>query len=243
LWSSAGGAYVSSPNQNQYTSTHLNDLISNDSQYIQQARTNAMNQAASRGLGNSAYAAGNAQAAAINAALPIAQADAGVDFNTAQANQAALNQVLMANNQNATSSAVAAASAGAAERSAEWAYKASVYGANQQMARQTAQNSFNAGQADIDRQYNQSMLGLQNYYNQQNMGLQNQYAQQNWANNLYGSILQGAYGTMYSNPDYFSDPNAALGFIQVLVTSARIRSASTCTATLAMEVANCVGLR
>lgn len=210
MWASAGGAYTSTPTQDQYTSTHLNDLISGNSQYIQNARNSAMAQAASRGLGNSTYAAGNAQAAAINAALPIAQSDAAVDYGTAQANQAALNQLLVANNANANSTQNARIAANASRYNAD----VNKYGIDQQLVRQNAQNSYDAGQADVNRQYNQSMLGLQNYYNQQNMGLEQQYNQQNWANNLYGSILQGAYGTMFSNPDYFRDPNAALGFIQ-----------------------------
>lgn len=202
FWASANGTYVQNPQENQTASYQLNNLIRGDSDYIQQARKGAMASAAARGLGNSSYAAGNAQGSAIRAALPIATNDANMFANAALANQRDLNATLNADRQNATSIRNTNTSAAASRYGSLMSYNASKYGQDQQTLRQNNQNRFDAGQADINRQFQQNMLGLQNYY-----------GAQDWARNLYGSVLQGAYGTMFSSPDYFSDPNAAMGFV------------------------------
>ena len=119
-----------------------------------------------------------------------------------QANADALNRMEMGDRSNQTSVTTANIGAGASMYGADRSYQASKYGQDQQTLRQQQQNQFDAGQSDINRQFQQNMLGLQDYY-----------GAQNWARNLYGSVLQGAYGTMFSNPDYFSDPNAAMGFV------------------------------
>lgn len=203
FWQSAGGTYTRTPQANETAASQLTGLIDANSPYIQQARNGAMATAAGRGLGNSSYAAGNAQGAAIRAAAPIATNDANMFANAALNNQNDLNQTLNADRQNQTSIVNANTSAGASMYGADRSYAASVYGQDAQTGRQNSQNTFDAGQNDVNHQFAQSMLGLQNYY-----------GAQDWSRNLYGNILQGAYGTMYSNPDYFNDPGAAMGFIQ-----------------------------
>jgi hypothetical protein len=199
FWASAGGAYTQNPQENQTTAFHLNNLIAGDSDYIQQARRGAQAQAASRGMGNSSYAAGNAQGAAIRAAAPIAQADAGMFANAALANQDALNKVLMSDRQNMTSIQQSNIAAGAsmygADRSLEGSKYNTKYSNDMALTRDQQDREFKA-------QFDPYMLELQNYY-----------GAQDWSRDLYGSILQGAYGTMFSNPDYFQDPNAAMGFV------------------------------
>lgn len=202
MWASQGGAFVQTPQANATVQNQLNDLTASDSRYIGQARNSAAAEAAARGLGNSSYAAGNAEAAAIRAALPIATADAGMFAQAALANQEALNRQQLADQQNQTSIATANIGAGASMYGADRSYDTSRYAQDQQTLRQGQQNTFDAGQADINRQFQQNLLAQQNYY-----------GAQDWARNLYGNIIQGAYGTMYSNPDYFSQPEAAMGFI------------------------------
>lgn len=63
----------------------LSGIISADSPLMQQARTRALQYANSRGLINSSLAAGEAQARMVDAAMPIAQQDAGA-FNQAMTN-------------------------------------------------------------------------------------------------------------------------------------------------------------
>lgn len=72
----------------------MDSLLGADSSYLQRARAGAMQTANSRGLLNSSMAATAGEAAAIDAALPIAQADAGTyksagDYNTSLFNEAA----------------------------------------------------------------------------------------------------------------------------------------------------------
>ena len=62
----------------QGVSGRLNTLLDAESPYIQRARTRAKQFANRRGLLSSSIAAGAGEAAAIDAALPIAQADAGI---------------------------------------------------------------------------------------------------------------------------------------------------------------------
>ena len=59
-------------------SGRLNKLLEEDSPYVRRARTRAAEHASSRGLLNSSIAAGAGEAAAIDAALPIAQGDANL---------------------------------------------------------------------------------------------------------------------------------------------------------------------
>lgn len=59
-------------------SGRLRGLLSRTSPYIQRARTRALQDANRRGLMSSSIAQGAGEAAAIDAALPIAQADAGI---------------------------------------------------------------------------------------------------------------------------------------------------------------------
>ena len=68
--------------ENETVSGQLNQLLSKDSQYIQSARNSGMAQANSRGLLNSSLAAGTAEKAAIDAALPIATSDASTYSNS-----------------------------------------------------------------------------------------------------------------------------------------------------------------
>jgi hypothetical protein len=72
----------------QETSTyHLNNMLQQDSPYLQQARQGAMQTANSRGLLNSSIAAGAGEQAAIQAAAPFAQFDAQAYQNRANQNQ------------------------------------------------------------------------------------------------------------------------------------------------------------
>lgn len=217
FWQSAGGAYTQNPTSDQFTSNRLNDLIAGNSRYIQNARSNAAASAAARGLGNSSYAAGNAELAAINAAMPIAQQDAQTSAQAALANQQALNQILQGNNANATSVNVANIGASASRYGADRSYASSRYAQDQQTERQRQQNEFAGGQADIDRQFQQGMLGLQDYYTGQRdarlQGYNRQNAREDFGNQLWGNILQGAAGTMFSNPDFWSSPEAGMGFV------------------------------
>ena len=69
----------------------ITGLLDSDSQYMTRARARGTNVANSRGLLNSSLAAGASEASAIDAALPIAQQDAGSYLQQGLANQSASN--------------------------------------------------------------------------------------------------------------------------------------------------------
>ena len=75
------------PDNNALVSKQLTNLLAQDNPYMQRAATSAMQYASGRGLLNSSIAATAGQAAAIDAAMPIAQADAASNF-TAQRDNA-----------------------------------------------------------------------------------------------------------------------------------------------------------
>lgn len=87
------------PSSDALTSERLNKLLSQDSEYMQLAKTKALQSMNSRGLMNSSMAVGAGQAAAIEAARPIAEADANA-FMTAERDNAA-NKNEFAKQQNA----------------------------------------------------------------------------------------------------------------------------------------------
>lgn len=78
-------------------STQLNNITSQDSPYIKLARQQGMLSAARRGLGNSSIAAGNSESAAVAAAMPAAQQNAGQEFAQSRANQDASNAAAATN--------------------------------------------------------------------------------------------------------------------------------------------------
>ena len=83
---------LGSVNQNTDTvAGQLRGLLSQDSPFITRARTSAAQAANARGLSNSSMAAGAGEAAAIDAATPIAAADAGTYSAQRLANQTATN--------------------------------------------------------------------------------------------------------------------------------------------------------
>ena len=81
---------------NELTSRQLSRLIDENGRYIQAPRLNAREGAAGSGMLLSSVAAGAAERAAIDAAAPIAQADASVFANTASENMRAQNEDAMA---------------------------------------------------------------------------------------------------------------------------------------------------
>lgn len=85
-------AVVAPVSADETTAEQMRKLLSTDSPYLQLARSQSQQAAASRGLQNSSIAAGAGESAAIGAALPIAQQDAATYAARANANLGAQNQ-------------------------------------------------------------------------------------------------------------------------------------------------------
>ncbi|MBI5270695.1 MAG: hypothetical protein HY856_13570 [Burkholderiales bacterium] len=79
------------PGEDALVSEQLNRLLAKDSDYMQLARTKALQSGASRGLLNSSMTASAGELAAIQSALPIAQQDAQSFFTSQRDNAAAQN--------------------------------------------------------------------------------------------------------------------------------------------------------
>jgi len=73
--------------QDETVSGQLNSLLNADNTYLQSARNRGMEQANQRGLINSSLAAGTAERAAIDAAMPIAAQDANTNATAGQSAQ------------------------------------------------------------------------------------------------------------------------------------------------------------
>jgi len=106
------GSTSYTPDDTALVSKNLTKLISGDSEYMTLARTKAAQYANSRGLLNSSIAGGAGEAAAIEAALPIAQGDAQVNAKAQADNANVKNSFALDANQFARQGALAAASAG-----------------------------------------------------------------------------------------------------------------------------------
>jgi hypothetical protein len=78
---------------NELVQNQLNGLLSNENPYIRNARQRGAEYAASRGSINSSIGAGASQRAALEAAMPIAQADADVYRQANQGNFESLSQL------------------------------------------------------------------------------------------------------------------------------------------------------
>jgi len=217
FWGAANKAYVRQPTQEEMVDSQLNRITAQNSPFIQQARNQAMAAAAGRGLGNSSYAAGNAQAAAIRSAMPMAQQNATAYSQAASENQNWLNQRDINSENNATSRANASNANQTQKSIAELQAAAALQRQREDLAYNGEQaglgRAFNQLMADRGQGYNLQNMGIAQGYNMQNAAMNNYYNQEAWQRNLYGNTLGTTLGTVLSSPDYFGNPDAAFGMI------------------------------
>lgn len=203
--SGQNSTYVGYVQPDQLVSNQLNGLLSANSPYMNQARLSGLNSAAGRGLLNSSIAAGNSQAAAIQAGLPIAQQDASTYSNLQNTNLNNLNQILATRMNNQTQMGVAGIGAAAQRYSASIAQQGA-------LARQREQLAYGGEQAGLNRSFQQymSQLGYQQGLGSAAFNFAGQMAlnNQNFRNN-YG--LQAM-----SNPFIMSDPTAMNGYMNFI---------------------------
>ena len=106
---SAPAVAAGSVSDDMLVEKRLNGLLDANNPLIQQARARAAQTANSRGLLNSALAAGMGEEAAISQALPIATTDAGTFFKQSLTNQDAQNNANIAGANAANNAAIASA--------------------------------------------------------------------------------------------------------------------------------------
>lgn len=201
----SNNAYVGAVQPNQLVSNQLTGLLSSNSPYMDQARLSGLNTAASRGLLNSSIAAGNSQAAAIQAGLPIAQQDASTQSNLQNLNLQNLNQILATsmNNRAATDSARIGAGA---------SMFATTQNNQGSLQRQREQLAYGGEQAGLNRGFQQymSQLGYQQGLGSAafNFAGQSALSNQNFRQN-YGMNAM-------TNPFLMNDPNAMNGYMNFI---------------------------
>jgi hypothetical protein len=212
LMNPSGGFRYRSVTPQETVQNQLGGLMNSNNFYLRNARAKGAAYAAAHGIGNSTLAAGNAEGAAINAALPIAQQDASTYFQTHKDNMDAENQALLAQLQANTQ--LQGASIGAS---------ASMYGADRGLDADKLRIAAAADQAAQDRQFQQQMAGQQHGWNVDTLNMQHgfqtqdaaqqnlwnqQQQQQGYRNNIGQTIAQ----TILGNPEIWRDPQGAAGF-------------------------------
>jgi len=227
-------AYTRRVGADELVENRIGGLMNRGGAYMQNARRRGMEEGMSRGLGLSSISAGASERAGLEAAMPIAQADAAAYGRAQTENMGALNQNLMQqrdimNQQTMEGSRLAQAGAEAASRE-----RIAMTGYDVDLQRQRENLAFGGEQAQLDRaqqlgmslqQYQQQLglgqqgyqfdlgrMGAQDYYS----GLQGQRDTLNQASLAeYGAGLNAMnryYGNMaddfFTNPEVYQDPYA-----------------------------------
>lgn len=189
-----GGFRTRDVNENELSSNQLNSLLDQNSAYIQRARNSGLAQANSRGLLNSSMAAGAAQGAAIDAAMPMAMQQAGAYTNVGDRNMDAENQYLLQRDALGNAMNIANMNSGTSLEIARM---------NQlENQRQFDENT---------RRYDQEYATDQERYNtdwQRQLDLQDRTNMLN-RNNF---IQSGIFNNIMSNPELWRDPEGSMGF-------------------------------
>lgn len=219
----AADAVTQQVNPNQLMSEQMDQMLADDSAYMQRARQEGQNAASRRGLMNSSIMAGASMGSAIDRASPIAQFDANRYGSVADQNMQAENQANLTNAQLAAQQNAAAASASGRMAAAQMGqqgqldqmllghqlgslddYRRHMLGLEDREDTQ----SFQGGQANIDRNINQQQFWgqqaplqwAQHGLDQNRLGLANRQ--------LDAQIYQGQYSPFYSSvASIYSNPN------------------------------------
>lgn len=211
---------------NETVADQLARLTRGDSAYIQGARNRADRASASRGLLSSGMAMGNAEAAAIDAGLPIAAQDAAWYGRTAADNMDAVNQAAIESANNATQLSSTSMSVNAGLRQA------------------AMRNALEREQAAYDRNFRREQniwdseeLGRQDYrgeginarsdFRREGIDTRARRDDQNWQSSerhrerdydwqsnrasFRESVIRDTFDTIRNNPEYFRDPEGAAG--------------------------------
>lgn len=174
---------------NQLVSNQITGLLSSNNPYITGARAQGTQQAAGRGFLNGTMAAGAAENAAVQGALPIASQDAGTFAHAAQSNAEGASQREIGQRNNSASITVAGIGAGA-----------SMYGDDKRAKTSADALAQAAEQYNANWQQDQTRNDWQGQRDARMEG----YATQNA---VTGSIL----GTLMSDPSYWADGAGSTG--------------------------------
>ena len=193
-----GGFRTRDVNPDELSGNQMNSLLDEKGRYIQRARSRAGAASNAAGLGFSSLAMGAAEGAAIDAAMPMAQQQAGAYTNVGDRNmsaendylnqRAALNNALqISQNQQGTSLSIA------------------------QMNQDENRRQFDLGQAENTRRYDQGFATDAQRYDTDWTRQQERDATQN-TNARNNFIASSIINTTMSDPSIWRDGPGALGF-------------------------------
>lgn len=214
-------AYTRTPQQNELVEHRLTGLLSQNNPYISNARQRGVEQAAGRGLLNSSMAAGSAERAAIESALPIASQDASTFSTAAGQNMDALNQMSLQQGQLASNEAIANRNLQASMQNASGERAAALQLQRERLAYEGEQAGLNRAQ-----QLGMAQFGLgadlttMGYGAQWNNWLQDQGLGRQMESDLYNTqlglignygqslnnMMMGAFNYGMFNPDFMANP-------------------------------------
>ena len=200
-----GGFRTRDVNPNELSGNQLDNLLAEDSDYIQRARARSAAEWSARGGLNTTMAAGAGQAAAIDAATPFAMQQAGAYTNVGDRNMAAENDYLLAqggwNNaqdiaqmNNGTSLTIAGMNNEENQRQFDEGTRRYNQNTAEDTRRYDQQFGEDSRRYDVDYQRQQEMQDRTNTMNRNNF------------------IQSGIFNTVFSDPSIWRDPQGAMGF-------------------------------
>lgn len=192
---SDGRAYTRNVNANETVAGQLQGLLDTNNPYLRQGLNRANRQAQAMGMGRSSIAVGNAQAALVNAALPIASQDAATYGTAAGQNQSQLNNNLMQERDIRNQIVMEQERIAAGDRANAGNNATARYGQDMQLQLQREGLAFTGEQNQLDR-LQQFAVGAQNFnydigrmnndYSNRDALASNETFRQDWlANNNY----------------------------------------------------------
>lgn len=209
-------AYTRQVGSNELVSDQMRGLLSQQSPYMRLAEQGAQRQAMSRGLGNSSIAAGAGRRAAIESAMPIAQADAATYGRTQAENMEALNRGLMQERDIANQQSLESSRLNQAGMNAGLQAQIARMGFDADLQRQREDLAFRGEQQGLDRFQQQQMAqfglgadlmrgtqqyGFQRGLNEQGyqfdlgrMGAQDYYNSQQGQRDMQNQAILAEYG-------------------------------------------------
>lgn len=165
-----GRAYTRNLQRGETTQGRLEDLLANESQYIQNARRRAAEGANARGMLNSSIAQGASQRAAIEAGMPIAQSDANAAFQAGSQNLDAMNENLMQERDIANRALQQRESLANSLANAQLQAATQRYGIDIGLLGDREQRAYSGEQAGLDRAHQYGMSTLEQMQQMERMG-------------------------------------------------------------------------
>lgn len=182
-----GGFRTRDVNPNELSSNQLNNILDENGAYIQRARDRGTATANSRGLLNSSMAAGAAQGAAIDAAMPLAMQQAGAYTNVGDRNMDAENTYLL--------------------KEGDWKNARDINREGNNTSLEIARLNNDARRYEFDTSFDEGRRRYDEDWTRQ----QERDATQNTnARNNY--VFSGLVNTIFSDPSLWRDGPGAMGF-------------------------------